>query len=523
MVYLYNVIHSNIIMDLNRSVVRRGFASRLPFLSREWLFDKVDRLMVRVVYSEEVFTIKAQGFGRKRLDSHILTQYILGLGDGNTIIPLLTFYHRLDFDRYKAIHYPAHRKNLMAHPEEVRQALQVIGDLLRLDTIHVQSGRTEFFTTRNPDTVLPAEFREELTGKKVARKDLKTPASSIVPVLVFGLLWNGIVASIYLTLLRQLVSGNMPTLVLLLFLTPFLGYGLAAVLAPLCVLGLRKLGLPLEEFKPDWHKPFSVQGNSIAFWGGAFHVIVGVWLAGTCLPPIIQACWEMRQWQPVPCEILQSDVIEFQRGSQTLYDLRVRYRYRVGDQEYIGDRLMREWEASAFRPMIDSQASRFPKGGELLCHVDSENPGQSVLSRFIYGTRRANAGFGSIVMFLGAVIMGIGGRRWIKANRPGSIPLERPERILVWLFLVLGWIGIAASLLVTNVFFGIDVGGATVGSTSTDNTALLIFFGIIGLFLLGRFLYHVFIRWDKVIVVSGSDFHAMNQQAKKMKKGRGTG
>ncbi len=523
----YSTIHSRTIMDLNAGRIRRGLKTRIPLLSREWSMEGIDRLVVHVSYCETSSgTIKSPR-GTRRLDPHLLIEYSVGLGRGEGIIPLFKFQHRLEFNRYGGVSYPEFRKRLMAHPLEVRQALKLIGDLLHVDVIEIESGRTRIFTTLSPDGALNGYIPEEVTAQEEPIENEKIPASNIAEFLAIGLVWNSLLVWIYSAMLYQLSTGNMTALLLLLFLTPFLGFGLAATLSPLLLAALNKLRLIPSGIKPDWRRTISVKGHSIAFWGGLFHLVIGIWLMAAHLPPIVSGYWEMRRWQPVPCEIVSIRLVEIPREPEPLYDIEVSYLYRAGDREQVGRSLMMNWEPSPLLTMIEAQLDQYTSGSQSTCFVEPGNPERAVLNRQMFGPRRVLAFFGSFLVLFGAVIMGIGGRLWIKANRPASNPMERPERVLTWLSVFIGWMGLGISLFISDILYGRsgmpDQGIEELSASAARdalNRKIALFFAIAAALILFRLLYHIFVKWNRVLVISGSDFHAMHEQALREKKRR---
>jgi len=104
-------------------------------------------------------------------------------------------------------------------------------------------------------------------------------------------------------------------------------------------------------------------------------------------------CWLMAQsfaearvmaaWHPVPCEIVESRLLEVSAVPNTpvSFEPRILYRYRVGDAEYLAERVRKVQPKSSRREKMFALVEAYPAGGQSVCFIDPQRPASSVLVR----------------------------------------------------------------------------------------------------------------------------------------------
>ncbi len=331
----------------------------------------------------------------------------------------------------------------------------------------------------------------------------------IAQLILLGLFWNGIVGFFYINMLRGLLEGEFFYIIVLLFLTPFIGVGIRNFFIPLILelavlSGFLRLSLDYDIQKnelPPIVPPMS-------FWGGVVQLVVAGWMIITGMIPTAMTWMDMRNWEPTPCEILSSEVVEVWKEDAEKYDASVQYRYLFGSWEYVGEKCVAYGTPMRRRSSVEKKIKKYPAGSQAICYVNPEHPDQAVLSRDIRSIKFAIGGLGSIVWLVGALAFGIGMRTWV-----GNFPdkrLRRPERIVFWTLLLIGWSVLSAGMIIGNICERMEAGKA-----ATPGTGILVFFGGVGLIMLYRLLYHILVKWDRVIVLSPEDFYKMYEHAKK--------
>lgn len=339
----------------------------------------------------------------------------------------------------------------------------------------------------------------------------------MVWLLLFGILWNGVVGLFYYQGLRMLLSLNSGGLLLLLFLTPFLGIGIAGILVPSILIALGR-GSKYSDFTPEALSTngIDVSGSSIAFWGGAAHLAVGIWLMATSLAPLLAGWWETRHWEPTACEILSCVLEEDARHANALcYSVQARYTYRYRGLSYTSDRgtigagPLSSPEVSARLRILQNPHAR------PFCFVNPRHPEEAVLTRSIQGADLLLGGFGALLVCVGVLVAGVGSRKWINSNRPDSNRLDKPQRILFWFLLLAGWSGFGAALIAGDLSQrnreSSDLLEQPTAAAAPD-VGMLLFFGAVALTMLVGLAYRVARAGDKTFVVSGRDFERMYER-----------
>lgn len=345
----------------------------------------------------------------------------------------------------------------------------------------------------------------------------KSPASVFLTFLFFGALWNAVVFYAYFQMLEALLSGVAIMLLPILFLTLFAGVGIGYLLLPLLMMALGKFGIRPFGFSygvADLMKQkHGVPLGVVGFWGGVFQAIISLVLISHAFPSINQ--WrQMRDWQPVRCEIISSSVQQVGDGSSARYDVAVEYRYRFRERDYVSNRYRINSTPLRSRETVESRLNRYGPGTQATCFVDPANPQSAVLNRDVRGMNTWRAGMGALLVILGAVMMRFGSLSWVKTNRPASNVLEKPSCVVSWSLLLFGWCCFAGLLLLGSVsereteLLKRLQPGQPFDALTTFSTGTALMLGLITLAILGRLLYHSFAH-PAATVISGSDFYRM--------------
>lgn len=85
-------------------------------------------------------------------------------------------------------------------------------------------------------------------------------------------------------------------------------------------------------------------------------------------------------WQPTPCVILESRVIEPQTGSDS-YSVAIRYRYAWGDRQYTSEQVTSSGKSWSDYRSAARFAARYPPNSQATCYVNPKAPAEAVLER----------------------------------------------------------------------------------------------------------------------------------------------
>jgi hypothetical protein len=206
-----------------------------------------------------------------------------------------------------------------------------------------------------------------------------------------------------------------------------------------------------------------------------------------------------RDWQAVPCVVLESSVASHQGDDSTTYSVEVLYEYEVDGQTIQGDRYQFMGGSSSGYEAKAEVVAALPAGAETTCYVNPEDPFDSVMERGFTGSFL----FGLIpLVFIvvgvgGAAAVGIAGskkasRRRRASAEPGRIREEistggattlEPKagpvgRLLVVILITAFWNGIV------SIFVWQLVKGWNQGSPDGCLALFLVPFVLIGLLLL---------------------------------------
>jgi len=337
---------------------------------------------------------------------------------------------------------------------------------------------------------------------------------NIVALVFFTLFWNGFVAIVYIQMFSALLLGRIQLILVLLFLTPFIGVGIRHMLIPLILILLKSLGIirstiNLNLKNPDLPRSFP----PISFWGGAVQLTVAIVMVVMFFFSSLTQFINIRGWEPVPCEIISSKIIELPGEKEKQYTVDVRYRYKYSGRNHTSEKL------SLFQPPVKSLKSsdkivkKYPAETRSICYVNPSNPEEAILSRDIRGLEFARGGMGGLLFLFSALILGVGTRRWVKDNRPKTNHLQRPERILFWALLLFGWGVFTTAMIIGDICKK----EAETSISSTPELKTVLFLGIIGAIFLYKLLYNIFYKWDRVTKLTQEEFYTMYKQIKKNK------
>lgn len=164
---------------------------------------------------------------------------------------------------------------------------------------------------------------------------------------------------------------------------------------------------------------------------GCMALFFGVFLLaglGFAIPILILPVWKIvdaLSWEPLPCEIVSSDVSSHSDSDGTTYSIDVRYRYEVGGQSYESDRYNFIGGSSSGYDGKAEVVAGLPEGSTTTCYVDPEDPTEAVIHR----------GFSWEMLFgflpLIFIAVGAGGIVWVLRGGAGAATAGRRKR--AWL------------------------------------------------------------------------------------------
>ena len=360
-----------------------------------------------------------------------------------------------------------------------------------------------------------ADFKKTNKQGNSSQGGKYNPAKTIPGLIVFALFWNGFVFWIYLAMLQALTKGGLHAIFILLFLTPFTGTGIYHLLIPLGVellaaLGFRTLKLDYSSKQASLPVPPPVV-PSVAFWGGLVHLIAGAWLITTGLIPVVIQWNNMQGWVATPCDMLSSKVLTVWVDDEERHTTGVRYRYEYQGREYVTDKYaayVNPWRSTKG---LEKKLEKYPVGTTATCYVNPEQPEQAVLTRDIRGFKFLGGAMGSIIWFVGAIAFGMGTRSW--GRRFPARDWRRPERMVFWILLLIGWGGFAGAMIIGDICDRVEKGLA-----ATPAPGILLFFGGVGLVFIIKLFYNLLVSWDKAVRLSPGEFYQMYEQAKARKR-----
>lgn len=140
-------------------------------------------------------------------------------------------------------------------------------------------------------------------------------------------------------------------------------------------------------------------------------ILLAAGVAGTYLfgRPVVRA-WISRRWPHAEATVIRTTVDELAprtSGGQRTYQLRIAYRYKVGERTYEGNRFSfaNDGPASRMNQVIVEERRKFPNGTRLDVRYDPADPGSAVMDTSIAGWRGVAAGFSAF--FLAAALVGV--------------------------------------------------------------------------------------------------------------------
>jgi hypothetical protein len=93
-----------------------------------------------------------------------------------------------------------------------------------------------------------------------------------------------------------------------------------------------------------------------------------------------QSARESIHWPAAAAEIVESRIeVTHPTISKTVYRPRIRYRYRVAEHDYQGDRISHFDSGSSDRATAQEQINAYPVGAAVRAHYQQDSPGQAVL------------------------------------------------------------------------------------------------------------------------------------------------
>ncbi len=120
-------------------------------------------------------------------------------------------------------------------------------------------------------------------------------------------------------------------------------------------------------------------------------------------------------WPSVDGEIVGSDIVEETSSARTgrgtvTYRPTIRYRYRVGDADYTGERVALGEYATENRADAEAVVQRYPIGRRLPVHYRPSAPNVAVLEVGDHGLPWLFGALGSVFLLAGLVLAWVGPR-----------------------------------------------------------------------------------------------------------------
>jgi len=140
---------------------------------------------------------------------------------------------------------------------------------------------------------------------------------------------------------------------------------------------------------------------AVVILGSVFFIAIGV--------DSTRLARESRSWPAVEGEIVRSEIVEEVsttnpgRGSRT-YRPVIRYRYRVGDADFDGERVALGEYATENRADAEAVVQRYPPGRRLPVHYRPETPASAVLEPGSHGVPWLFAAIGSVFLIVGLLL-----------------------------------------------------------------------------------------------------------------------
>lgn len=132
----------------------------------------------------------------------------------------------------------------------------------------------------------------------------------------------------------------------------------------------------MDQMTPTTHRAGS-------WWLAFLGLVLAV--AGTAFVGILWTAWqraeETRHWQPVPAQVLSSQVVLVQESpsSPQKYRIVVRYRYEVAGKPYVSERIRRVNGPKGNRDDAEALREQYTPGQAVTCYVRPDDPAFAIL------------------------------------------------------------------------------------------------------------------------------------------------
>lgn len=179
-------------------------------------------------------------------------------------------------------------------------------------------------------------------------------------------------------------------------------------------------------------KRIVIRGRKSPMRAAAFFGVFALVGIGALIPMFIipmSRIREARDWTPIACQILRSEVRSHQGDDSTTYSVHIQYEYEFNGQTYRADRYSFMGGSSSGHRGKRRIVDQYPVGSVAQCWVDPQRPSEAVLFR----------GF-SPMMWAGLIpgvfiLVGVGGvvatvRKRGRQVIPGTRPMERASTSL---------------------------------------------------------------------------------------------
>jgi hypothetical protein len=147
-------------------------------------------------------------------------------------------------------------------------------------------------------------------------------------------------------------------------------------------------------------------GPFACLFGGAILSVVGFGVAFFLGKPILDTAKESRNWPSAPGVITHSSVGRERNNGSTMYSADIAYRFKVNDQDYVGNNITHGGNWSSSRPgSAKRTTARYPVGKDVDVYYDTEDPGRNVLEPGTSLSSYAVYGIGWLFLILGVWAM----------------------------------------------------------------------------------------------------------------------
>jgi hypothetical protein len=303
-------------------------------------------------------------------------------------------------------------------------------------------------------------------------EEQKSKIGKLIGLFFFNLFWNGISFTFFITMLSQLLHGNLTAIFMLMFITIFVAAGITYLFIPFILELLALIGIwkpeateaemqspernRLEPDKPkdaaSWIEP-PPDFPPLSFWIIAIYIVLAGFMIITKQIPMASQWFSMRSWQETPCQIISSKVATIDTRGKSLYIIDIQYQYTIAGNTYTSKQYSHVTDSLENWKKFERIAKQYAAETTATCYVNPGNPSDAVISRDIRGMQFGIGGISSLMLLICALVMRFGSiSQWYMIKKRFNLEPAAATRVGAWIIALFGWI-----------FFG---GGLTLGDAS---------------------------------------------------------